>query len=112
MHRADQWVADEFYGDPGIAVELFFKRKNAEGFREAPADYTHAPGAPGPELRADVIDVFDAAAFEFSGEAEMEAGKIGEDGEGGLAALGFGDEAAHGADQRRKVAEDFRDADH
>ncbi len=42
----------------------------------------------------------------------MQAGEVGEDGEGGLAALGFGDEAAHGADQRRKVAEDFRDADH
>src|SRR6266446_1847480 len=87
MHRAEQWVADEFYGNPGIAVELFFKRKNAEGFREAPADYTHAPGAPGPELRADVIGVFYAAAFEFSGEAEMEAGEVGEDVDAGGAHL-------------------------
>src|SRR5260370_821125 len=53
-----------------------------------------------------------AARTNCVGEAEMEAGKSGEDGEGGLAALGFGDEAAHDADQRRKVAEDFRDADH
>src|SRR5712692_274625 len=109
VHGANQRVADEFHGDSGVAVELFFERENAEGLREAAADYADAPGAPGPELRADVVDVLRTMAFEFSGEAEMEAGKIGEDSEGGLAAFGFGDEAAHGADQRGKVAEDFRD---
>ena len=39
------------------------------------------------------------AAFEFAGEAQVEAGEVGEDGEGGLALLGGGDEFAHGADQ-------------
>src|SRR4029077_5508583 len=110
-HRTYQRMADKFYGDPSVAVELFFKRKDAEGLREAAADYAHAPGSPGPELRADIINVSNAAPFEFAGEAEMEAGKVGEDSEGGLAALGFGDEAAHGTNERGKVAEDFGDAD-
>src|SRR6266478_2210558 len=111
VHGAHQRMADEFYGDSGVAVEFFFKWKNAEGLCEAAAHYAHAPRAPGPKLRADVIDVFNAAAFEFSREAEMEAGKIGEDGESRFAARGFGDESAHGADERGKVAEDFGDAE-
>ena len=41
----------------------------------------------------------------------MKAGKIGEDGERRFAALGFGDQMAHGADERRQMAENFRDAD-
>src|SRR4029077_20615049 len=97
VHRADQRVADEFHGDAGIAVEFFFKGENAEGLGEAVAHYTHAPGTRSPELRADVINVFDAAAFEFSGEAQVEAGKIGEDGEGGCARLGLADEVADAA---------------
>src|ERR1700687_2119508 len=94
----------------GIAIEFFFKRKNAQCLREAPAHYAHAPRPPGPELRADVVDVFNATAFEFAGEAQVEAGKIGEDRKGGLAALGLADEATHGANERRQMAEDFGDA--
>src|ERR1700738_1777605 len=111
VHGAYQRMTDEFHGDSGIAVELFFKGENAECLREAATHYAHAPGAPGPELRADVIDVADSMRLEFSGEAEVEAVKIGEDGESGFAALGFEDEAAHGADQRGEMAEDFGDAD-
>src|SRR5690348_18435451 len=99
VHGADQRMADEFHGDSGFAVEFFFERENAEGLREAAADYAHAPGAPGPELRTDVVNVFNATAFEFAGQAQVEAGKIGEDGESGFAALGFGDDVAHGTDE-------------
>src|SRR5438445_5015294 len=91
-------MTDEFHGDSGIAIEFFFKGKNAKSLRETAAHYAHAPGAPGPELRADVVDVLDAARFEFSREAQVEAGEVGKNGEGGLAALGFADQAAHGAD--------------
>src|SRR5260370_30737900 len=111
VHGSYKRMADEFHGDASVAVELFFKWENAESLREAAADYADAPRAPGPELRADVIDVFNATALEFAGEAQVEAGKIGEDGEGGFAPLGLGDEMAHGAHERRKMAEDFGDAD-
>src|ERR1700682_2056421 len=110
VHGADQRMADELHGYSGIAIEFFFKRKNAQCLREAPAHYAHAPRPPGPELRADVVDVFNATAFEFAGEAQVEAGKIGEDRKGGLAALGLADEATHGANERRQMAEDFGDA--
>ncbi len=80
VYRAYQRVADEFYGDAGVGVELFFEGEDAEGFGEAAADDSYAPGAPGPELRADVVGVLDFAGFEFAGEAEVEAGEVGEDG--------------------------------
>src|SRR6266851_5224487 len=110
VHRSYQRMTDEFHGDASFAVELFFKWENAESLREAAADYADAPRAPGPELRADVVDVFNATAFEFAGEAQVEAGEIGEDCEGGFAPLGLGDKMAHGAHERRKMAEDFGDA--
>ena len=81
---ADERMADEFCGDAGVGVELFFEGEDAEGLGEAAADDSNAPGTPGPELRADVVGVGDFAEFEFAGEAEMEAGEVGEDGEGGL----------------------------
>jgi hypothetical protein len=98
VHGANQWVPYELYRDTGIPEEFFFKGKDAEGLREAAADYADAPGSPGPELRADVVDVFGSAALEFAGQAEVEAGEVREDGEGWFAALGFAYEVAHGAD--------------
>ena len=47
MDGPDQRVADEFYGDAGVGVELFFEREDAEGFGETAADDSYAPGAPG-----------------------------------------------------------------
>src|SRR5260221_13139484 len=102
VHGSYQRMADELHGDSGIGVKLFFEWKYAECLREAAADYADTPGSPGPELRADVVDVFNATALEFAGEAEEEAGEIGEDGEGGRAAFGFGDEVTHGASERRQ----------
>ena len=104
-------MADEFCRDAGAGEEGFFEGENAEGLRETAADNAHSPRPPGPELRANVIDVADAERAELAREAEMKAGEIGEDGERRFAAPGFGNEMAHSADQRRKVAENFRDAD-
>ena len=98
VHCSYQWMPYELYRDTGIAEELFFKGKNAEGLRETAADYADAPGSPSPELRADVVDVFGSAALEFAGQAEVEAGEVREDGEGWFAALGFAYEVAHGSD--------------
>src|ERR1700736_368933 len=103
-------MADEFYGDAGFGEEFFFERKDAEGLDETATDYSHSPGPPSPELWADVVDVADVMSFQLAGETEMKAGEVGEDGEGGLAARGFVDKMAHGADEARKMTEDFGDA--
>ena len=94
-------MADEFYGNGGIGEKFLFARKDAESLRKSAADEANAPGSPGPELRADEVDVADAASFEFAREAEVEAREVRKDGESGLAALGFRDETTHGAHERR-----------
>src|SRR5215467_3354635 len=105
-------MADEFHGDASVAVKLLFERKNAEGELEAAAYDADAPWTPCPELRADVVSVSHAPGLELASEAEVEPGEVGEDGERRLAALGLSDEFAHGANERRQVAQDFGDADH
>ena len=93
-------MADELHGYASVGVELLFERKNAKGFGKAAADQVHAPGAPGPELRANVIDDSSALGAQLAREAEMKARKICEDGERGFAATRFVDKMTHGADER------------
>src|SRR5260370_7778575 len=50
-------MPDKFHRNTGIGVKLFFKRKDTKSLGEAPPHQIHAPGPPGPELRANVIDV-------------------------------------------------------
>src|SRR5713101_108053 len=71
LHVSDERVADEFHGHAGIGVELFFERKDTQGLCEAAADQIHAPGAPGPELRANVIDVSNALGVELARQPQM-----------------------------------------
>jgi hypothetical protein len=104
-------VTDEFCGDAGVGVELFFEGEDAQGLLEAAADDPYTPRPPCPKLGADVVGVGDFAEFEFAGEAEMEAGEIGEDGEGWFSVLRGVDEFSHGADEGREMAEDFGDTD-
>jgi hypothetical protein len=111
VYVSDERVANDFYGDAGVGIKLFFEGEDAEGFGETAADEIRAPGAPGPELGADVINVSNAFGTEFAREAEMEAREIGEDGEGRLAAGGFVNEMVHGANQGGQAFEDFGDAD-
>src|SRR5207302_693544 len=54
-------MANEFYGDTGVRVKLLFEVENAKRFGKATAHEIYAPGAPGPELRANVVDVSNAA---------------------------------------------------
>src|SRR5271168_1154761 len=111
LHGADKRMADEFCGDASAAEERFFEWENTESLRETAADNSNTPRPPRPELRADVIDVAHSVRAEFASEPQMKAGKVGEDRKRRFAALGFRYQTAHGANERRKVAKDFRDPD-
>src|SRR5690348_9796745 len=102
-------MADEFHGYAGLRVELFFKVKNAERFSKAAANQIHAPGAPRPELRTDVIDISDALRAQLARKAEVKAGKIRENCEWWLSALRLFNKTAHGANQRRQTLQHFGD---
>src|SRR5882762_46636 len=72
---ADQRVAYEFDRHSRVRKEFLFERKNAERQRKSAANEICAPRPPCPELRADVIDVFDAKGLHFAGEPQVKAGK-------------------------------------
>ena len=110
-YGADQWMADEFGGDARVTKKLLLEGEDTERFLEATGDELGAPRTPSPELRADVVDVANTSRLEFAGEAEMETGKVGEDGECGLAFDGGGEEVVHGAEEGGEVLENFGDAD-
>ena len=65
---------------------------------------------PLPELRGDEPDDRDARAVKVFGEAEVDVGKVDEDGYVGAVAPDGGDEAAVAGDDMRDVAKDFCDA--
>src|SRR5215475_13157557 len=63
---ADERVADELRGNASALKEFLLERKNAQRFDEPAADEIRAPGPPGPKLRADVVDVKNAARLELA----------------------------------------------
>src|SRR5260370_7881313 len=69
-------MTDEFHGHPGIGVELFSERENAECARKPSADQIHAPRPPGPELRANIVDVSNALGTQLARQAEMKTRKV------------------------------------
>src|SRR2546426_1346466 len=103
-------MTNEFHRHAGIGVELFFEVKNAECLGEAAPYQIHPPGAPGPELRANVIDVADAFRSELAREPQMKSWKVRKNGKWRLAALGFLHEMPHGTDKRGQALQDFGDA--
>ena len=104
-------MADEFHGHTGVGIKPFFEGKDAKGVGEPPAHQIHAPGPPCPELRANVINVSNAPGAQLARETQVEAGEVRQDGEGRATALGFVNEATHGAEQRRQTLEHFGDSD-
>src|SRR5271154_2971790 len=112
LHGADERMADESCGDARAAEERFLEGKDTERLREAAANDSNAPRPPGPELRADVINIANSVRAEFSREAKVKAGKVGEDRERRFAAFGFRYQTPHGSNERRQMTENFRNADH
>src|SRR3989442_12564701 len=69
-------MTDEFHGHTGLGVELFFEGENAECERKPSADQIHAPRPPGPELRANIVNVSNAPRAELARQAEMKTRKV------------------------------------
>src|SRR5882672_12744049 len=103
-------MTDEFHRYAGIGVELFFKREDAQCQSESPPDQICAPGPPGPELRADVVDVSNAFWKQFASEPQMKTRKVREYRKRRAAALRFIHEMPHRAPQGGKPLQHFGDA--
>src|SRR5260370_21864829 len=102
-------MGDKFHRNTGIGVKLFFKRKDTKSLREAPAHQIHAPGPPGPELRANVIDVSNPFRTQLARETQMKTREVRQNGERRSAAVRLLHEPPHRADQGRHALPPLRD---
>src|ERR1700733_680401 len=75
-----------------ITIELFFERENYQSFVDIFAQQADASLAPGPELRANVIDDGDAALMHLASYAPVEGRGIDDDGKSWMPPVGFGDQ--------------------
>jgi len=105
-----QGVADEGRVDVAVAVELFLKRKDDHHAADALLDPAEAATLPGPKLGADEVDDGDVELFQFAGEAEVDVGKVDEDGDVRAMFFDGGDEAAVLAVDVGHVPDDLGDA--
>ena len=83
--------------DSSDTIELFFEGKDDHHAVDALLHPAQAAAFPCPELRADEVDDGDVEFFQLAGEAEVDVGKVDEDGDVGVEFLDAGDEAAVGA---------------
>ena len=103
-------MTDEFGVDVAIAIELGLEGEDDEHLGDALLHPCEAAALPCPELWADQIDDRNAEALEVFGEAEVDVGKVDEDGDGGAIALDAADELAVLRVDVRRVADDLGDA--
>src|SRR6202795_4751677 len=92
-------MADEFHGHTGVGVKFFFEMENAQRLCEPTPHQIHAPWPPGPELRADIIDVSNALGAQLARQPQMKTGEVRENRKRPPAALCFVHEPSHGAAQ-------------
>ena len=94
-----------------FAVELFFERENNEGLVDVIAEEAYSSLSPRPELRGDVVDRWDAAAFHLAGYAPVESGRVDNDGEIRLAPVSFANQVLVESQNFGQVAENLGDTD-
>src|SRR5580704_11487547 len=104
-------MADEGGVDSAVTVELFFEWKYHQSFVDVVADQADASLTPCPELRRDIVDHWDAALLHLPRYAPVEGRRVDDDGEIGLALVGFFDQMSKQAVDLRQMTENFGDAD-
>ncbi len=111
LRQVGQGMADKGGVHSAVAIELFFEWKDHQRFVDVFADEANASLAPCPELRRDVVDDWDAALLHLTRHAPVEGWRVDDDGEIGLALVGFLDQMLEQAVDLGEMAEDFGDAD-
>ena len=76
LHQIDERMPDELHRHAGLAVDGLLERKDDEHAIGKAADRLQPCRAPGPDLRADVIDHGHAKFPDPRGEPEVEVGRV------------------------------------
>jgi hypothetical protein len=107
VNRVGQRVPDELHLDPVPAVELALKRKDDQHLAHVTPHQFEASSAPGPKLRADVVNDRDATAMKLARQAKVELREIDEHGGIWAAPVNFCEQAAELAVDARQVRHHF-----
>src|ERR1700724_3362821 len=91
-------------------VDLGLEREKRDDAAGPPRDRTGTARAPGPDLRADVVDQGNSISPEPARQEAVEVGKIDEHRAVGTALARGGFETPEGPRQRRKLFEDLGDS--
>src|SRR6266436_2412527 len=110
-HIPHQGMPDKIRRYPARAIPILFERENAEPAHESTTHQVRTPRPPGPELRANKIDILHALLLQCLREAQMEAGEIREDRKTRPPSCGLSDQAFPHAIQRRELLGNFNDSD-
>src|SRR5690242_5037774 len=92
MHGIHERMPDPVCLHACLAVESFLEWKNAQTADKPSLHQPYTPGPPGPELRANKINVAHMLAAKHAREAQMKRGEIGQNCERRPAPLDFGNE--------------------
>src|ERR1035441_6329928 len=104
-------MADKRRVHSAIAIELFFERKNHQRFVDILAKQLHASLPPRPELRADVVNHWDAALAHLPRHAPIEGRSVDHDGQRRPFLIGRADQLSIEPKNLRQMAKNLSDAD-
>src|SRR5437867_8071567 len=82
---ANQRVTDVFHFDSNSLVELFFERQDHQHPIDVAAQRSDSVPAPGPYLRADVVNDLEAFAMKLTREPHVEIWPVNQDDRSGAA---------------------------
>src|SRR5882672_2724913 len=110
-HIPNKGMSNKIRRYSACAIPILLEWENAEPAHESTAHQVRAPRPPGPELRANEIDILHALTLQCPREAQMEAGEIREDRKSRPPSFGLSDQAFPHAGQGGELLANFDDSD-
>src|SRR5437868_12921369 len=105
-------MPDKLCWNATFAVKLLLERKDHQHFVDILAYQFDARRPPRPQLRADVVDHWNATLVEFLGETKVEVGKVDEHCDVGTATFCFTNHFAKSAIDAGQMFDDLSQTDH
>src|SRR5438093_712257 len=100
-------MPDELHRHTGLSIDRFLEGKDHQHLVDETANLIQPAFAPGPHLRAHVVDDGRPGVFDAPGEAQVEIGKVDEHSGGGRLSFDPVGEAPEHTVKLAEIADDF-----